>query len=428
MRNYLDVLTKIEETGAKAWLVGDTVRMIEMGIQPEIITLAIDSDDMYAVSQAIGTGTVDARGPFPALRGELLGVSFRAFSLRGATIEEDLSHRDLSIEAIAIRSDGGMVDPFGGRFDIRNRVLRLTGDNVELIENDPLRILRMLRFCAEFDMDIFWKTETDVRKFLDVHADRMKDIPQERWGREIMKGITRRPYKFIAMCDDYELLPFFLKDLEAMKEAPDGKGGNLFGHVMNLLAVIEDRLDTNKIIQNDAFVLGALLGYIGVKDAEISNRDKAADRTISDYMTRWNITAETIDNVIAILNNYKYFYQPVSEEEFCRQVLNYSRKAILVALQFAKCVAIAENKLDEYRDVLDSNTWNLRQVLRRFNTVELQTEGSTRYMTGREIMNLLHMKPGKRVGELLEALDLAVGVGKVGSRAAAEEWLKSQSA
>ena len=286
----------------------------------------------------------------------------------------------------------------------------------------------MLRFAAEFDMDIFWKTDSDVRKFLEVHADRMNDIPQERWGREIMKGLIRRPYRFISMCDTYGILPFFLKDLEDMKKAPDGKGGNIFSHVMNLLAVIEARLDTNKIIQSDAFVLAGLLWYVVVKGAEITSTDKARDRAISDCLTRWNITSETIDNVTAILNNYNFFYTPVNEEEFCHQVLNYSRKAILVGLQFAKCVAIAEGTLDEYRDVLENNTWNLNQVIRRFNTVELQTEGSTRYMTGREIMSLLHMKPGKRVGELLEGLDLAVGVGKVGSRAAAEEWLKSQSA
>ena len=74
MRNYLDVLAKIEETRAKAWLVGDTVRMLEMGMEPEVVTLAIDSDDMYSVALALGTGTVDARGPYPALRGEINGV------------------------------------------------------------------------------------------------------------------------------------------------------------------------------------------------------------------------------------------------------------------------------------------------------------------------------------------------------------------
>ena len=56
----------------------------------------------------------------------------------------------------------------------------------------------------------------------------------------------------------------------------------------------------------------------------------------------------------------------------------------------------------------------------------MQTEGASRYLTGREVMNLLHIKPGRRVGELLEGLDMAVGTGKVNSRAKAEEWLKSQ--
>ena len=428
MRNYLDILKKIEETGAKAWLVGDTVRMIEMGIQPETITLAIDSDDMYAVSQAIGTGTVDARGPFPALRGELLGESFRAFGLRGGTIEDDLSFRDFSIEAIAIRSDGGVVDPFGGRLDIRNRVLRLTGDNVELIDSDPLRILRMLRFAAEFNMDIFWKTDADVRKFLEVQAERMKSIPTERWGREILKGIRRRPARFIEYCDVYGLLPFFIPDLEKLKKAPDGKGSTIYGHILHILQIIEKRLETNKIIQNDTVVLAGLLGHLNSVKPDLSDRDNQADRMIADYMTRWNITSETISNVLAIINNYRRSYEPVSEEEFCRQTLNYSRTAMLVALQFAKCAAIVEGTVEKYRDVLDNNNWNLKQVLRRFKTVELQTEGASRYMTGREVMNLLNMKPGKKVGELLEGLDMAVGTGKVSSRQAAEEWLKAQTA
>ena len=421
MRNYLDVLQKIEETKAKAWLVGDTVRMIQMGIQPELITLAIDSYDMYSVALALGTGTVDARGPYPALRGELLGVPFRAFSLRGATIEDDLACRDLSIEAIAIRSDGGIVDPFGGRFDIRNRVIRLTGDNVDLINDDPLRILRMLRFSAELEMDIFWKTQSDVREFLSEHAERMSEIPAERWGREIMKGITRRPYKFIRLCDSYHLIPFFLKELEDLKSDK-----RLYEHVLKVLGVIENKLDTTKIMQSDAFVLAGLLGNIGTKTLDGRDRNKFTDRLVNEYLTRWNVNSGTIDEVIAIINRYKDFYKPVTELEFCRDVLEYSEEAIEVALEFAKCVVESENKVEKYSEVLEDNTWNLNQVLRRFNNVRLQTEGSDRYMTGREVMALLNMKPGRRVGELLEGLDLAVGTGKVSNRAGAEAWLKAQ--
>ena len=421
MRNYLDVLQKIEETNAKAWLVGDTVRMIQMGIQPDLITLAIDSDDMYSLALALGVGTVDARGPYPALRGELLGVPFRAFSLRGKTIEDDLACRDLSIEAIAIRSDGGIVDPFGGRLDIRNRVIRLTGDNVDLIVDDPLRILRMLRFSAELEMDIFWKTESDVRAFLKEHFDRMAEIPAERWGREIIKGIAHRPYKFIRLCNSYHLVPFFLKELEDLKSDQ-----RLYEHVLKLLAIIEKKLDTNKIMQGDAFVLAGLLGNIGTKTLDGRDRTKFTDRLVSEYLTRWNVNSGTIDEVIAIINSYKNFYKPVSELEFCKAVLEHSEDAIEVALEFAKCVLESENATEKYSEILENNTWNLQQVLRRFNNVRLQTEGAERYMTGREVMALLNMKPGRRVGELLDGLDIAVGTGKVSNRAGAEAWLKAQ--
>ena len=421
MNNYLDVLQKVEETKTKAWLVGDTVRMLQMGIQPEVITLAIDSDDMYSVALALDTGTVDARGPYPALRGEILGVPFRAFSLRGETIEDDLACRDLSIEAIAIRSDGGIVDPFGGRADIRNRVIRLTGDNIDLINDDPLRILRILRFSAELEMEIFWKTQSDVREFLENHADRMASIPAERWGREIMKGITRRPYKFIKLCDSYHLVQFFLKELEALKSNP-----KIYDHVLKVLNVIEKKFDTNKIMQSEAFVLAGLLGNIGTKTLDGSDRDKFTDRLVNDYLTRWNVNSEIIDEVIAIINDYKNFYKPVSEPEFCRGVLEHSEEAVEVALEFAKCVVESENVSEKYSDILENNTWNLKQVLRRFNNVRLQTEGSDRYMTGREVMALLNMKPGRRVGELLDGLDMAVGTGKVSSRNGAEAWLKAQ--
>ena len=428
MSNYLDVLEKIEETGTKAWLVGDTVRMLFTGVQPDVITLAVDSNDMYGIALALENGAVDARGTYPALRGEILGVPFRAFALRGETIEDDLACRDLSIEAIAIRSDGGVIDPFGGRFDIRNRVIRLTGDNVDLIDADPLRILRMLRFSAELDMDMFWKTTGDVREFLDLHSDRMQNIPDERWGREILKGIQRRPYKFMKLCDDFHLIPFFLKGLDDLRYISDGNKGSLslFDHVFETLRIIQQKLDTNKLMQRDSFVLAGLLARVGLKTTDGKDRTKYTDRIITDIMTRWNIPSETINDVIAIINGHKEFYEPVSEQVFCKEVLQYSSDAMEISLEFAKCIAEAEGFIDKVQDVINDNAWNLAQVLRRFKNVSLQTEGATRYLTGREVMSLLNMKPGRRVGELLEALDVAVGTGKVTSRAGAEAWLKAQ--
>ena len=429
MSNHLDILQKIEEmTGARAWIVGDTARMIEMGVQPDVITMAIDSQDMYHVSRMLGTGTVDARGSYPAIRGSLLGEKFRAFALRGDTIEEDLACRDISIEAIALRSDGGVIDPFGGRFDIRNKVIRLTGDNIELIDADPLRILRMLRFAAEFEMDIFWKSESDVRKFLEIHADRMNDIPAERWGREIMKGLHRRPHRFVELCDDYDLIPYFLPELEDLKALHDDKPEHKshYEHVLDVLSTIEHKLDTSKVMQSDAFVLAGLFSLIGTQTLDGSDRTKIADHKVNEYLTRWNVPSETIDEVLAIINSYKKFYGAVDEEYLCKDVLEYSSDAVEIAVEFAMCVAQAEGFTNDVSDTMEANKWNLAQVLRRFENVRMQTQGASRYMTGREVMTLLNMKPGRRIGELLDGLDMAVGTGKVSSRAMAEDWLRAQ--
>ena len=438
MRDYMNILKAVEDSGVRAWLVGDTVRMIEMGIQPHIITMALDTDDLFKAAHAIGTGTVDARGPFPALRGEMNGMPFRGFSLQGGSIESDLARRDFSIEAIAMRSDGGIVDPFGGIFDIRNKVLRLTGDDIELIHKDPLRIIRMLRLAAELEMDIFWKTDTDIRKFLETNANEMKDMPLERWGREIINGMKRRPWRFIRFCDSYNLLPLFLKDLDDLKKVPDGSNKvneygrpyTLFDHVLDTLHVIESRLDTHKIMQRDAFILAGLFSRINTKTLEeIHDPDvrKVTDRLIIDYLTKWNIPSETINEVISIIGSYGAFYKPISEEQFCKYIIEYDAIAVEVAREFAACIAIAENRPEETLEILRDNRWSLAQVLRRFDNVEKQMEGAERYLTGREIMNLLNIGPSKHVGELLEALDFAVGTGKVGSRAAAEKWLLSNA-
>ena len=434
MRNYTNILKAVERTGVRAWLVGDTVHMIEMGLEPELLTLALDSDDLSDVASALGLGTVDVRGPYPVLRGELEGVPFRGFCLQGGSIEEDLARRDFSIEAIALRSDGGVVDPFGGRLDIRNRVVRLTGDDIELIHKDPLRIIRMLRFAAELEMDIFWKTDADVRKFLDTNSESMGAIPAERWGREIIVGMKRRPWRFIQLCDAYGLLPFFLKDLDDLKAVPDEEGSarTLFDHVMRTLQVIESRLDTSKLMQGDAFVLAGLFSRIGTtalnakggKKSEEDQKKKQA-RLVSEYLTKWNIPSETINDVAAIISYYASFYEPVSEEQFCTAVLKFGMNAVGVALEFALCIALAEGF--SHGEVLEDNQWNLAQVLRRFRSVARQTEGATRFLSGDEVMKLLKLGPGRVVGKLLKDLDVAVGTGKVSSRAAAEAWLMNNA-
>mgnify|MGYP001694242034 FL=1 len=421
MRNYMSALKRVEEAGVKAWLVGDTARMIAMGLQPESLTLAAESCDLKALAANLGNGTVDVLGGFPVLRATVLEMPVEVFPLQGGSIEEDLARRDFSMNAVAFRSDGGVVDPFGGRHDIRNRVIRLTGDDIELVRRDPLRIVRMLRFAAELSMDIFWKTETDVRDFIEANPERVRDTAPERWGREILLGMRSCPCTFVRLCDGYRLFPLFLPEFEELKDSVEPRTGlTLFDHAMTMLQVVQNRLRIHKIKENDAFALAGLFCRVGTKTLDAGDPQPVV-RLASGYLRRWNIPSETIDRVSAIITNYRSLHEPKTEEELCGDVLRHGLEAVKMTLEFASCSALAERYPSI--DIVKGNRWRLEQVTRRFDSVARRMDGASRFLTGEEVMDLLKLSPGRKVGELLNGLDMAVGIGHVASRSEAEAWV-----
>lgn len=421
MRSYMSALKAVEKAGVRTWLVGGTARMIAMDAQPATLSMVTEPCDLDALAAALGNGTVDAVGGFPVLRAKVLDTPVEIVLLQGDSIEEDLARRDFSMNAIAFRGDGGVVDPFGGRHDIRNRVIRLTGDDIELVRRDPLRIVRMLRFAAELGMDIFWKTETDVRTFIENHPGQIRGMPSERWGREILNGVRRCPYNFVRLCDGYRLLPFFLPELEDLKDVVEPRTGlTLFEHAMTTLRAVQDRLGGNKIKDHQSFSLAGLFCRLGTRELDAPDLGPAA-RIASGYLGRWNIPSDTIDRVAAIVMNYRAFYVPRTEEELCRDVLRDGLEAVEMTFEFASCGALAERLPGT--DVLKGNRRRLEQVVGRFESVARRTDGSNRFLTGDEVMDLLKLPPGRKVGEILGGLDMAVGTGRVASRSEAEDWV-----
>ena len=421
MRSYMSALKAVEEAGGKAWLVGDTARMIAMGLQPDVLSMVTESCGPEALAARLGNGTVGTVGGFPVLRAEVLDMPIEVALLQGGSIEEDLARRDFSMNAIAFRSDWGVVDPFGGRHDIRNRVVRLTGDDIELVRRDPLRIVRMLRFAAELSLDIFWKTETDVRGFIEANPGLIRGTAPERWGREILGGMRSCPHDFVHLCDGYHLFPLFLPELEELKDIVEPRTGlPLFEHALATLRVVQERLRVRKIRENDAFALAGLFCRVGTKSLDVEDPRPVADLA-SRYLRRWNIPADTADRVSAIIMNYRSLHAPRTEEELCRDVLRYGREAVSMTLEFASCSALAERFPSI--DIVKGNRWRLEQVLRRFASTARQMDGADRFLTGGEVMNLLGLAPGRKVGEILDGLDMAVGTGRVSSRSEAEAWV-----
>ncbi|MDR3265089.1 MAG: hypothetical protein LBT15_03660 [Synergistaceae bacterium] len=422
VKTYLRVLEAIEAAGIRAWLVGDPVREVIMGIEPVDLGVVVESCGLDALAVSLGGGTIEGDETFRMLRLSLFGSRVNIACMRGGSIEEDLALRDFSMNAIAIRSDDVFVDPWFGRHDIRNNLIRITGDDIDLVRSDPMRIVRMLRFSAELNMDIFWKSEADVQNFIRITPERIQNMPPERWGREILNGIRRCPYDFLYLCDRYHLLPFFLDDLERLKEVPaEDEAQNLFQQTMNVLRRMQDFLNGRKRRPGDvALSLAALFHRAGAEPGQIADASVAADIAVR-HLKAWNMNSDIVNMVNAIIRSYNRIYEPLTEERICRSALKYGFETAEMVADFAICRAQSDSKID--MEVPIANKWKLGEVLRRFDDARRRTEGSTRYLTGDEVQKILDIRPGRVIGEILNELDMAVGTGIVSSRKEATDWV-----
>lgn len=113
------------------------------------------------------------------------------------TIEEDLLRRDLTINAMAMRDDGSIIDPYGGQKDIENKILRHV--SAAFIE-DPLRLLRVARFAARYHY-LGFKIALETKKLMReiVISGELKSLVKERVWQEMQKALlTKNPEIFFC--------------------------------------------------------------------------------------------------------------------------------------------------------------------------------------------------------------------------------------
>ena len=160
---------------------------------------------------------------------------FKFYTSPNVTLEEDLRRRDITINAIAQDEDGNIYDPFNGKDDIKNKIIRHVSD--AFIE-DPLRVLRVARFTA---LDVRFKVQIETLVLMKnmVSSGELKTLSVERVVLEISKGLEgKNPdimLHYLCECGalnevfpglntDPDLSRDFIELGLAMKEAPQSLG------------------------------------------------------------------------------------------------------------------------------------------------------------------------------------------------------------
>jgi tRNA nucleotidyltransferase (CCA-adding enzyme) len=138
---------------------------------------------------------------------------FEVFASPEVTIDEDLSRRDLTINAMAEDAEGNLIDPFGGLRDVRARVLRHVGP---AFSEDPLRVLRVARFSARFPEFRVADETADLLRTM-TRSGELDTLTAERVWAEIAKALLESsPRRFIEVLREIGALRVVLPEVDRL--------------------------------------------------------------------------------------------------------------------------------------------------------------------------------------------------------------------
>ncbi len=201
----IHVIETIRENGGEAFLVGGCIRDAMLGLPnhdedvttnltPDQVTKLFNgTDDAFVVPTGIDHGTVTI---FLRTDEGNIGYEVTTYRIDGASsdqrhpdsvtfstdVKEDLMRRDFTINAIAYDPvSHEIVDPFGGRQDMENEIVRSVGNPNDRIEEDALRMMRGIRFSVQKDMAL----DDELKTAISDHAEDIGKISKERIGSEL---------------------------------------------------------------------------------------------------------------------------------------------------------------------------------------------------------------------------------------------------
>ena len=228
-----DVVGKLQEAGHKAYVVGGCVRDLLRGAQPkdwDVATSAKPEEILKLFPESFYenkflTVTVKTGSEDPTLA-EVEVTTFRAEGrytdkrhpdeVRFAeTLEEDLSRRDFTVNALVLNivegMAGALIDPFGGQKDLKKKIIRAAGEPEKRFDEDALRMMRAVRLAAEMDFVIEECTAVALKK----QAGNLRFIAKERVRDELIKiFLSERPKEGLEFLRDAGLLSFIMPELE----------------------------------------------------------------------------------------------------------------------------------------------------------------------------------------------------------------------
>lgn len=377
-----------------------------------------------SVFKNFGTAQVkykDLEVEFVGARRESYSHDSRKPIVEDGTLEDDQNRRDFTINAMAIQLNkvhfGELVDPFGGIEDLEDGIIRTPLDPDITFSDDPLRMMRCVRFATQLKFFI----EDETFEALTRNADRLKIISGERICDELNKIMkSAQPSRGFVDLQRSGLLNLILPELAALDivETKNGRAHkNNFYHTLEVLDNVAKKSD------NLWLRWAALLHDIG------KTRSKRWDPALG-----WTFHNHNFLGAKMVPEIFRRLKEPMDMKmKYVQKLVDLHMRPIVIADEVVTDSAVrrllndAGDDIDDLMtlceaDITSKNQVRKRQILENFRMVrekiaDLKERDYKRLLQpvidGNEIMEMFHLKPCREVGALKQCLKDAVLDNKV---------------
>ena len=438
------VFRKLQETademGLETYIVGGFVRdyLLDRGAKQDIDIVVVGSGIALAraiqkklkitrqvqVFKTYGTAMLqwgDVTLEFVGARKESYTIESRNPAVSEGTLEEDQLRRDFTINALAVSLNkenfGTLLDPFAGLDDLEKRLLRTPRDPDTTYTDDPLRMLRAIRFATQLNFSIVPESLNAIRK----NAERIKIISKERIVVELNKILeTDSPSEGFILLQQTELLPYILPELVALKGIDEKEGQRHKDNFYHTLEVVDN---IAKKTNNLWLRWAALLHDIG----------KASTKKFHPTIG-WTFHNHELVGSKMVYQLFKRLKMPLNEKmKYVQKLVFMSSRPIVIADDQVTDAAVRRliyDAGDYIEDLMtlceaDITTKNPNRFARYHNNFKLvrkkmkvvEEKDKIRNfqppVTGAMIMNYFNLPPSKPIGIIKEALKEAILDGEI---------------
>ena len=433
----LPLVKAIAEVTAKesksAYLVGGFVRDLLMGRNSKDIDVVVVGDGIpfaKKVAKALGpeaqlsvfknfmTANIQTNQyevEFVGARKESYRRDSRKPIVEEGTLEDDLRRRDLTINALAIglhpESHGQIMDYFNGAEDIANRTIRTPLEPYRTFDDDPLRMIRAIRFACQLG---FW-IEEETFEAISANKDRISIVSQERITDELKKIMqTEKPSEGFKLLHDTGLLANIFPELDQMQGVEtvgDQSHKDNFYHTLQVLDNVAEMSD------NEWLRWAALLHDIGKPATKKFEPDQG-----------WTFHGHEVVGAKMVNKLFKRLRLPLNEKmKYVKKLVRLHLRPIALTNEVTDSAIRrlnydAGDDIDDLltlckADITSKNKAKVNRFLKRFDEVwkkiqEVEEKDRIRNwqppISGEVIMRTFNISPSKEVGIIKDAIKEAV--------------------